>query len=103
MKTKSFQEYLEKRFTKEEIAEIEKEAALEVKILRSIQTTISNAMNEYMEENQISFDELVRRLKSSPARVKKIHRGEANLTVASIAHILALLGKEPKDIFKNKK
>lgn len=103
MKTRSFQEYLESRLSKEEIAEIKEQAQLEVKIMRSIQNSISNAMNEYMEENDVGFNELVRRLNSSPAHVKKIQRGEANLTVSSIAHILALLGKEPKDIFKSKK
>ena len=35
MKTKSFKEYLEKRLNKKEIEEIEKQAALEVKILKS--------------------------------------------------------------------
>ena len=33
MKTKSFKEYLEKRLSKKEIAEIEKQAKLEIKIL----------------------------------------------------------------------
>ena len=34
MKTKSFQEYLEKRLTKQEIDAIKKQAALEIKILK---------------------------------------------------------------------
>jgi hypothetical protein len=100
MKTKSFQSYLEKRLNKEEIAEIEKQAELEVKILKSIQGLISNAMAEYMETNNIGFNELVKRLDSSPSHVAKIQRGEANLTLSSLAHIFALLGKEPRDVFK---
>lgn len=36
MKTKSFQKYIEKRFTREELAQIEAKADLEVKILKSI-------------------------------------------------------------------
>lgn len=102
-KTKSFQEYLEKRLDKDEIAEIEEQALLEVKILQSIQKSIADAMTDYMDENKIGFNELVRRLDSSPAHVAKIQKGEANLTVSSLAHILALLGKEPQDIFKKKK
>ena len=43
MKTKSFQKYIEKRLTKEEIAEIENQVELEVKILRSIQKPIAEA------------------------------------------------------------
>ena len=103
MKTKSFKKLLEKRLNKEEIAEIEEQAMLEVKILRYIQQSISDAMTDYMESNKVGFNELVRRLDSSPAHIAKIQKGEANLTVASMAHILALLGKEPQDIFKNKR
>lgn len=40
-KTKSFQKYIEKRLSKEKIAEIERRAELEAKIIRSIQTSIS--------------------------------------------------------------
>ncbi len=103
MKTKSFKKYLEKRLNQEEIAEIEEQVQLEITILKSIQNAISSAMNDYMKKNKIGFNELVRRLDSSPAHVAKIQRGEANLTVSSLAHLLALLGKEPKDVFKNKK
>jgi transcriptional regulator with XRE-family HTH domain len=100
MKTKSFQKYLEKRLNKDELAEIEAQAQLEVKILRSIQVAISDAMADYMKKNDVGFNELVRRLDSSPAHVAKIQKGEANLTVSSLAHILALLGKEPQELFK---
>lgn len=60
-------------------------------------------MTEYMEAHDIGFNELVRRLNSSPPHIAKIQRGEANLTLASMAHLFALLGKEPQEIFKNKK
>jgi len=103
MKTKSFQKYIETRLSKEKITEIEKEAALEIKILQTIQQAIANALAEYMQHNNMGFNALVRHLDSSPAHVAKIQRCEANLTVSSIAHILALVGKEPRDIFKTKK
>ena len=67
MKTKSFQKYLEKRLNKDEIAEIEERADLEIKILRSIRKTLSDAMADYMKKNGVGFNELVRRLDSSPA------------------------------------
>ena len=101
MKTKSFKEYLERRLDKEKIAELEKRAHLEVQILKSLQTTISAAMDEYMKKNKIGFNELVRHLHSSPTHVAKIQHGKANLTLASLAHLLALIDKEPKDLFKN--
>ncbi len=50
MKTKSFQKYLEQCLNKDEIAEIEEQAQLEVKILQSMQKAISGAMNDYMKK-----------------------------------------------------
>ena len=103
MKTKSFQKYLEKRLNKDEIAEIKGQAQLEIKILMSIQQMISSTMEDYMEKNNVGFNELVRRLDSSPAHVAKIRRGEANLTLSSLAHLFAALGKEPQEVFRRKK
>ena len=100
MRTRSFQEYLEKRLSKEEIAEIKEQARLEVKILRAIQTAIADTLEDYMKKHKVGFNELVRRLASTPAHVAKMQRGESNLTAASLAHVLALLGKEPQDFFK---
>jgi adenylyl- and sulfurtransferase ThiI len=45
MKTKSFRKYLETRLNKEEIAEAEEQAALEVKKLLSMQKTKNHAKN----------------------------------------------------------
>lgn len=100
MKTKSFQKYLEKRLDKEEIDDIEKQAALEIKYLESIQKMISNMMSSYMKKNNVGFNELVRQLDWSPSKVAKIQRGEANITIASLAHLFALLGKDPNEVFK---
>ena len=101
MKTKNFQNYLEKRLDKKEIKEIEAQARLEIKILKAIQESISAAMAEYMDKNNIGFNELVKRLDSSPSHVAKIQKGEANLTLSSMAHLFALLGKEPWEIFNS--
>lgn len=103
MKTKSFQKYLEKRLDKEEIAEIKQQAQLEVAFLRSMQKMLADAVSEYMEKNNLGFNEVVRRLDSSPAQVAKIQRGEANLTLSSFAHVLALMKRHPHEIFKLKK
>ena len=100
MKTKSFHDYLKTRLTDEEITEIKRKAQLEVAILKSIQKVLADTMAEYMKKNKIGFNEVVRRLSTSPSQAAKIQRGEANLTLASFAHFLALMGKEPKDVFK---
>jgi hypothetical protein len=99
-KTKSFQKLMEKRLTKAEIAEIERQAKLEAAILRSFKNDILNAVNAYMKEQDIGFNELVKRLDVSPAHIAKIKKGDANLTIASIARLFALLGQEPHLVFK---
>jgi len=103
--TKDFEEYVATRLTKEERAEVRKEAELEVKIFRSIQNFISSSLEEYMAENKVGFNELVAKLGSSPSHLSKIRKGQANLTIGSIAHLMATLGKDPDaiDLFKSKK
>ncbi|MGE0009633.1 MAG: hypothetical protein AB7F19_03755 [Candidatus Babeliales bacterium] len=103
MKKTNFEKYLEKRLNKKEIAQITRQAKREVAILRFIQNLISDALTDYMEKNNIGFNELVRRLDSSPTHVAKIQRGEANLTLSSLAHLFALIGKEPQELFKGYK
>lgn len=101
MKTKSFQNYLEKRLDRSEIAEIEKLAELETQYLRSLQEDVSNAVANYMAEEKIGFNELVRRLNISPTQASNIQNGRANLTLATIAHIFALLKMEPHLIIQS--
>jgi hypothetical protein len=100
MRTKSFDYLIKIKLSQEQLDEIKKQAQLEVAILRSIQKVLSDTMAEYMKKNEIGFNEVVRRLSTSPSQAAKIQRGEANLTLASFAHFLALMGKEPKDVFK---
>lgn len=102
MKAKSFQQYLEKRLDKAEIAEIEKLAELETEFLKSLQEDISKAVAKYMTEEQIGFNELVRRLNISPTQVSKIQSGGANLTLGTIAHIFALLKMRPHLVINDK-
>ena len=67
-----------------------------------MQKNVADAIAEYMLDQCIGFNELVRRLDFSPSQVAKIQRGEANLTLTSIAHISALIGKYPLLKFKTK-
>ncbi len=103
MKMKKFQDYLEKRLTKQEIVDIERKAKLELHALKTLQKDVAKAMRNYMKQENIGFNELVRRLEVSPTHVAKIQKGEVNLTLASIARIFALLGQEPHLSFGAKK
>lgn len=96
MKTKSFHQYLEKRLDQSEIAEIEKLASLEMDFLKSLQKNVAHAVEKYMAKEDIGFNELVRRLNISPTQASNIQKGKANLTLATIAHICALLKMKPQ-------
>ncbi len=102
MKAKSFQQYLEKRLNQSEIAEIEKLAELEMEFLRSLQEDVSSAVASYMAKEKIGFNELVRRLNISPTQASNIQSGKANLTLATIAHVFALLKMRPHLIVNGK-
>lgn len=101
MKTKSFDDLIKTKLSQEQLDEIKRQAQLEVAILRSIQKVLADTMAEYMKKNKVGFNEIVRRLGTSPSQTAKIQRGQANLTLASFAHFLALMDKEPKDVFKS--
>lgn len=102
MKLKNFRTYLETRLSKEDIAEIERQAKLEKRILESLQKDITRAVEEYMKKNEIGFNELVRQLDVSPTHMAKIQKGRANLTLSSLAHLCGSLGQEPHLVFRKK-
>lgn len=91
MKIKSFKEQLERRLSSEEIAEIEQAAELEHDILVTLQNDVSQALIKHMADKGIGFNDLVRKLGKSPTQVSKMIKGEANLTLATVAQIFALL------------
>lgn len=100
MRIKNFEQHLKRRLDQAEIKKLEKQARLESDSLRTLQHEIADAITKHMEATGIGFNELTRGLGVSPTQASKIRKGEANLTVASIAHIAAFLGKKPHLVFK---
>jgi transcriptional regulator with XRE-family HTH domain len=100
MKTKNFRDYLAKRLDKGEILELEKQADIEAEAIKQLQEDVSRAVTKYMEQEEIGFNELVKRLGVSSAQAAKIRKGEANLTLTSLAHIAALFKRQPHIIFE---
>ena len=58
-----------------------------------LQHDISKAVIDYMAKNNVGFNDLVRKLGKSPTQVSKIIKGEANLTLATIAQLYAFMGR----------
>ncbi len=100
MKTKNFREYLQERFDEKTIQEIEAQADIEAENLKNLQEEVSKAVAAYMSEQKIGFNELVKRLGTSPSQIAKIQRGEANVTLATLAHFGSLIGKKPRVVFE---
>ncbi|OGT51816.1 MAG: hypothetical protein A3E84_05460 [Gammaproteobacteria bacterium RIFCSPHIGHO2_12_FULL_42_13] len=96
MKVKSFKAYLEKRLNKAEIAEIEKAAKIEYEILHTLQQDVAKDVVRFMSENHLGFNDLVRKLGKNPTQVSNIIKGDANLTMATIAQLYALMGKKAR-------
>lgn len=95
MKVKDFKTYLRTRLDENELAHIEVAAQLEAEAFRALQEDIAKAVVNYMAESNIGFNELVKRLGKSPTQVSKIIKGEANLTLATVAQLFAMMNRKP--------
>lgn len=100
MKVKSFKAYLEKRLDKKEIKEIKDAAKIEFEIFTALQSEVAEALLNFMAENDLGFNELVGKLGKSPSQVSKIMKGQANLTMATIAQLYAFMGRRPHIVVK---
>jgi transcriptional regulator with XRE-family HTH domain len=100
MRTKNFKDALEQRLDRNEIKSLQSQAKLEEEAHRLLCEGIATAIKKHMIETGMGFNEITRRLGISPSQTAKIARGDANLTVASIAHIAAFLGKKPHLTFR---
>jgi len=92
MKVKSFKKHLEQRLNKNEISELETAAKVEYEILHSFQQDVSQAVINYMSKNNMGFNEFVHKIGKSPTQVSRIIKGEANLTLATVAQLYAVIG-----------
>ena len=99
---KNFDDYIKTRFSKKKILAIEKQAKLEKKIFDTWQKEINEMLTNYMKQNNVGFTDLVKILNISPTQIAKIQKGQANLTITSMAHIFATLGQELHLRFKKK-
>jgi len=81
-RAQSFESYDDVRgelMTPGEIAAQDAAVARELAALRAMQDSISQAVTSFMAVNEIGFNELTRRLKTSTRQSSKIIKAEANL------------------------
>jgi hypothetical protein len=102
MKLGNFKDHFKARFTKEELAEIDREVALEAAALKSLQQNISDLFENYIKLNNLELNELARKLDLTPKKVLRIQSGQANILLGSLAILAARLGQELVVSFKKK-
>lgn len=83
------------RSFKDYCQQITKQELCQKLYLQQLQQQIADEVHLYMNEENIGFNELVRRLDMSPTKVSNIKKKKANLTLASVARLFALLNREP--------
>ena len=88
------------RLTPKEIKAQDAEIALEVAALQSMQESISAELARYMADEGIGINELTRRLNTSSRQTSRIMKGEANITLATLAEVAAIMGAKPKIVFE---
>jgi len=99
-KFKKYTDLREEIFSKEEQKELDSEIKLEISAMNDLQESISKAIVSYMAKEQIGFNEFTRRLGSSSRQTSRVIKGEANLTLATLAEISSVIGKKPRLSFE---
>lgn len=99
MEFKNFEAHLKSRLSEKEIACIKKQAKQEYLALKALQKDVVKAVEDFAKDEDAGFNELVRRFGLSPTQVNKIRKGEANLTISTIARLAAIMKKKPHIVF----
>lgn len=89
-----------KLLSPEERAEVDQQADKMIAAMRELQESVSSAVASYMAKEKIGFNELTRRLHTSSRQTSRLLKGEANLTMASIAELAAVMGKKARVVFE---
>ena len=89
-----------KLLSPEERAEVDQQADKMIAAMRELQESVSSAVASYMAKEKIGFNELTRRLDTSSRQTSRLLKGEANLTMASIAELAAVMGKKARVVFE---
>ena len=96
-KIKDFQSWdtlSQELFSPAEVQDMEMRAAKRSEMRNELSNEVSIILAQYMSENKVGFNELVRRLHMSTATVSKIIKGSSNITLDTIAEIGMLIGRK---------
>jgi hypothetical protein len=88
------------RLTAQQIKAQDSEIGREVQALKSMQESISAELARFMADEGIGINELTRRLQTSSRQTSRIMKGEANITLATLAEVAAVIGVKLKIVFE---
>jgi len=86
--------------TPDEQKEVQQQAERMLLAMETLQDSVSRAVAAYMAQEKMGFNELTRRLDTSSRHTSRLLKGEANLTMASIAELAAVMNKKARVIFE---
>jgi hypothetical protein len=72
---------------------------LKIAALRSMQESLSREIAAYMSAHGLGFVEFTKRLGTSTRQTSRILKGEANVTLATLAEVAVHIAKVPKIVF----
>lgn len=82
-------------YSPEEVLKIDAAAERRARIRRGLSDQVSKALAAYMAREDIGFNELERRLHMSSATTSKLLKGEANITLETIAAVSLVIDQDP--------
>ena len=97
MKTRNFEELAREILTDEQIQESKQKVRLEIEMMN----TIANEIKIAMQKEHIGFNELAKKLKTSPTQISRILKGNTNLTLNSLFRVCSILKIKPTIHFQH--
>jgi DNA-binding phage protein len=93
-------EVMRQYLSAEDIAEAEREADDELAVMRQLQEALKEATIEYLTKNKMGVPDFTEKLQTSTRQTYRILNGEANVTLATLAHLSHVIGKRLKLVFE---
>jgi len=92
---KNINQILKENFTDTYIDEIEKESQARAAKYMELKHTVSDAIQAYIVQNDVSFKEIKEKLETSTSQTQRIISGESNFTLDTLIKVGNLIGKQP--------
>ncbi len=97
---KTIDQIMTERLTKKQISKINDEADKRIDEYLSLKQSIANELNNYIETNHLTFNDVKKGLDTSTSQTQRILKGESGFTLETLIKVGRFLGKSPRIIFE---